>query len=237
MRKLLYVLLSVISLSVTHVHAQNTSPDPRSELYNWSQKKYTFTVQPFQLFNSGLKIDFEVRLGNGPGWLQFSPAVYYSTKNLTETDFYFHRSYYDDRWGFNIFSEPYTKMKGGGLDINYKRFLDPRRSFYTAAGITFTRYDIEYWGWASNDYIEDGLTYRSYMYDIQTQRINRAGINYYFGYQIPAHRSFIYDMFWGLSYRHSFSDENKPSFNDNMFSQGYSGFVFIAGLRLGFGIR
>ena len=75
------------------------------------------------------------------------------------------------------------------------------------------------------------------MYDYQTQRINRVGINYYLGYQIPARRAFVYDMFWGWSYRHSFSDKNKQPFNEYMFSYGWTGFVFLAGVRIGFGLK
>jgi hypothetical protein len=75
------------------------------------------------------------------------------------------------------------------------------------------------------------------MYDLQTQHINRVGFNYFFGHQIPTRGAFVYDMFWGLSYRHSFSDKNKEAFNEHMFSPGFTGIVFIAGVRLGFGLK
>ena len=235
MRKLLCLLLLAIYPFAMHIHAQQTSANPRYELYAWSQKKYTFTIQPFQLFNAGLKIDFEMRLGDGPGWLQFSPAVYYAMKDMDgDVGYYYDRDYYYDRWTFR---EPYSKLKGGGLDVNYKRFINSRRTFYTAAGVTYTHFNIQYWGWAWNDYVEDRLEYYSYMFDLQTQRINKVGFNYYFGHQIPTRGAFVYDMFWGLSYRHSFSDKNRIAFNDHMFSYGWTGCVFIAGVRIGFGLK
>ena len=228
MRKYICLLLPAICLFAIHIHAQQTP----GERYARSQKKYTFTFQPFQLFNSGLKFDFEVRLGDGPGWLQFSPAVYYATKD--EYDHY--DRYYNQNFCFAC-REPYSKLSGGGLDVNYKHFLNPRRTFYMAAGVTCTIFYLDYWGDAWNDYTEDGLSYHGYEYGLHTQHINRVGINYYLGYQIPTRRAFMYDMFWGLSYRHSYSDKNKLSFNDNMFSYGYSGVVFIAGVRIGIGLK
>ena len=230
MRKHICLLLPAICLFAMHIHAQQTP----GERYAWSQKKYTFTIQPFQLINSGLKLDFEVRLGDGPGWLQFSPAVYYGTKDIYNIydDDYYNRN----RWKLRI-REPYTKLKGGGLDVNYKHFMNPRRTFYTAAGVTYTHFSLSYWGFAWYDYIEDGLLYHGYMYDFHTQHIDRVGLNYYFGYQIPARRAFVYDMFWGLSCRHSYSDKNKLSYDDHVYSYGYSGLIFIAGIRIGFGLK
>jgi hypothetical protein len=237
MRKYLCLLLLVICPFAMHVHAQRVSTAHRPELYDWSQKKYTFTIQPLQFYNASLKMDFEMRLGDGPGWLQFSPAVYYSNRDMDDNGYYENGTFYY-HGNFDFFKEPYTKLRGGGLDVNYKRFLNPRRTFYTAAGLTYTHLNIKYWGWEWNDYIEDGLEYHSYVCDFQTQRINRVGINCYFGHQIPTRRAFVYDMFWGWSYRHSFSDKNKSvKFNNHMFSHGYTGFVFIAGVRIGFGLK
>jgi hypothetical protein len=216
------------------IQAQNTSDDPKYALYAWSQKKYTLTVQPFQLVNSGLKLDFEMRLGDGPGWLQFSPAIYYRTNDTDNPGYYYygHYHYCND---YHFLHEPYSKLRGGGLDINYKRFLNARRTFYTATGISYTRLNIDYWGYGWHDYIEDGLEYHGYELGFHTQHINRAGLNYYFGFQIPSRHAFVYDMFWGLGYRHSSSDRNKPAFNDHLFSRGWTGFIFLAGVRIGVG--
>ena len=137
MRKHFCLLLLAIYPFAMSVHAQQISANPHSERYALSQKKYTFTVQPLQLFNSGVKIDFEMRLGNGPDWLQFSPAVYYYSKGMDDDiGYYYNGTYYSDRWTM----KPYSKLTGGGLDVNYKHFINPRRTLYTAAGITYTHF-------------------------------------------------------------------------------------------------
>jgi hypothetical protein len=236
MRKQLSLLFVAMCLVAMHTYAQQPSGDPNYELYAWSQKKYTFTIQPFQFFMSGLKLDFEMRLGDGPGWLQFSPSVYYSDKSKEKPGYYYIGKRYNHHYQWEI-REPYSKLSGGGLEVNYKRFLNARRTFYTAAGITYTHFAVGYWGWKWADYIEDGLQYHSFAYGLHTQHINRVGINSYFGIQIPTRRFFVYDMFWGLSYRHSFTGKDMPDFNENIFSFGYTGFVLIAGFRIGVGIR
>ena len=235
MRKKTYLLLPVVWFTAFHTFAQDTSGDSP---YSLTQKKYTFATQPMQLFNWGLRFDFEKRLGDGPGWLQFGPAVYYSLEEDYNSPYGYYdanRYYYDEEFGF--FREPYSKMRGGGLDVNYKRFINPARSFYLAAGLSYTYFNIKYWGMAWTDYTEDGLEYHEYKPDYLTQHINRLGVNTYFGYQIPTRKAFLFDMFVGMAYRHSISNKNKQSFDNYMISYGYTGFVFLTGIRIGFGIR
>jgi hypothetical protein len=128
-------------------------------------------------------------------------------------------------------------MKGVGLDINYKHFLDARRSFYIAAGLSYTRFYIKYWGRAWEDYIEDGLQYFTYKENYHNQQIERFGVNNFIGYQIPARSAFLFDVFGGYAVRYSVADENKPTFNSDMFSYGYSGVVLLIGIRIGFGVK
>ena len=235
----IYLILCVVFPIAMHVFGQETSSNPTKERYALTQKKYTFTVQPLQLFNSGLRFDVEMRLGDGPGWLQFGPAIYYEKReSYTNYFFYGKRLYhgygwYNDIWGG--FREPFSELRGGGLDVNYKRYLNARRSFYFATGLSYTLFDIKYRGWNWNDYIEDGLEYHGYEFGYNNQYINRLGINTFWGFQVPTRRAFIFDMFWGLAYRHSFFDEDKPAFNEHMYSYGWSGPVFLFGLKFGFG--
>jgi hypothetical protein len=232
MRKVFYLLLLTASSVMTQVYSQNAS-DVQNR-YAATQKKYTFTIQPLQLFNNALRFDYEVRLGNGPGWLQFGPAVYLSANN-DNTDYYYDGKYYQQHGNFH-FREPYSEMTGVGLDVNYKWFMDSRRSLYVATGVTFTHFNFKYRGRGWLDYVEDGLQYLEYgAINYQHQRINRPGVNVLFGYRIPSRHAFIVDMFWGVAARYSYSDEDKPSFNENMFSYGYSGYVFQMGVKFGIG--
>ncbi len=240
MRKYLYLPLLVAYFAVSGVYAQKKSDDSFDQPYLLTQKKYTVAFQPLQLFSWSLRYDFEIRLGEGHGWLQFGPAVYYSLEEESNHPHYYYSGgdyYYTDYWSYGNLREPYSKMRGGGLDVNYKRFVNPARSFYVAAGLSYTHFCIKYWGQYWSHYTENGLEYHEYGLDFQDQYINRIGVNTYFGYQIPTRGAFLFDMFIGLAYRHSISDKDKPAFDENMISYGYTGVAFTTGVRVGFGIR
>ena len=235
MKKNLYFLVPVMLIFILQVQAQDTSPDTSPKRYAASQKKYTFAFQPMQWFNWAWRFDFEMRLGDGPGWLQFGPAVYSIIKEIDSPHYLYEgKNYSTDHWHLR---EPFSKLRGGGLDVNYKRFLDPKRSCYVASGLSYTRLEIDYWGRIWESYTEDGLAYYSPKLGYHTRHLNRLGINALFGYQIPNRHAFLFDVFTGVTYRHSFAEKDKPSFNNHEISYGYTGFVFQLGIRLGFGIR
>ncbi len=243
MRKFFCLLLLVWGcLAVADAQMQNgndANDPPATRLYSKHQKKYTFAIQPMQMFNWSLRLDFEIRLGDGLGWLQFGPAIYGSPNESTNYPKYYYDEYgdyhYPDVWFHLNLREPYSHMKGAGLDINYKRFVNPARSFYFAAGLSYTYFKIKYWGREWYDYIEDDLEYREYRLDYQDQQINRIGVNTYFGYQIPTRKAFLFDMFWGIAYRYSFYEKENPIFNEYMISYGRRGLVFLTGVRIGVG--
>ena len=225
-----------ISANAQDTLGESIKPPP----YFLKQKKITVAVQPLQLFNWGLRHDFEIRLGNGPGWLQFGLTGYF---NNFEDDIDNPRYHYDGRnfvdrnWFEFRLREPISKLTGYGLDVNYKRFVNPSRTVYIATGLAYARFNIKYLGLTWKDYIEDELLYHAYVLDFRTQEINRWGVNTYFGYQPAFRRLFLFDLFWGLGWRSSFSDSNKPSFDRHMLSYGYTGIVFLTGVRIGFGLR
>ena len=228
-RRITIVLLTAWCFS-TQLQAQEQDVTHRPPRYLSTQKKYTVAFQPFQLINNwGWRTDFEVRLGEGPGWLQFGSTFYYVDKDKTEE----HQPI-----GFR---ESYKTMKGAGIEVNYKRFIDPWRGLYVAAGLSYNHFGIGYEGGTGTwrDYIEEGITYHefSYIYGHQFQHIDRASVQHYVGYQIPSRAAFIFDVFGGISYRHSFSDKSKSAFNRYPFSYGYTGFVGVIGIRVGVGIK
>jgi len=243
MRKsLYYIVLIAVFFDISHAYAQGQAENISPLRYLSTQKKFTFAVQPFQLMNWCWRFDFEVRLGDGPGWLQFGPTIYYADKEERKPNHFYDGKSYGREYGYyNSFREPYSKLKGGGLDVNYKRFINANRSFYMASGLSYTYFDINYYGAGGTwkDYIEDGLPYHEYTFKVgyHNQYINRVSVNHYFGFQPQTRSSFLFDMFWGLSYRYCFLDKDKPSFNNSPFSYGYSGPTLMVGIRLGFGIK
>ena len=240
-RNLLFLAVSVWFIAI-RLNAQDTSADDlQTPSYELKQKRFIFAVEPLQWFNWAWRFDFEMRIGNGPGWLQFGPAVYYrndNNSNYRYDHYYDYWSYYID-YDMNggLLREPFSNLRGAGLDVNYKRFINRSRTFYIAAGLSYTRLKIEYMGMKWDSYMEDGLQYYRYMPGNQTQNINRKGINTYIGHQIDSRKGLHIDLFWGFGFRTSDSEKGKPSFSDYMFSYGYSGVVFLTGVRIGFGIK
>jgi len=237
MKKLLYLSL-LICTSALQVHAQRASVETDNRRYAHTQKSFTVAVQPMQFYNNSIRYDFEVRLGKGPGWLQFGPAFYYKPYSDREKPGYYYedREYYRHWFNFDL-HEPFSGLKGGGLDLNYKHFLDPRRSFYFAVGLSYANFNIKYWARAWDEFTEDGLQYLEYKEAYRTQQIERYGFNNFIGFQIPTRSAFLFDVFSGYALRFASSDENKPAFDRYMYSYGYSGIVFLMGFRIGFGIR
>jgi len=226
----------------TQAQAQEQAELP-FPIYLRTQKRFTAAIRPFELYNYGLGLDFEMRLKGGPGWLQFSNTFYYvSLEGDNPGYFYDGNRYYDYHLLFsNRIREPFSKLKGVGLNVNYKRFLDPKRGFYAAAGLAYHYFDIKYYGGRGvwNDYMEDGLQFHEYTYTLgfNNQYIHRGSINHYIGYQIPSRFMFLFDSYIGVSYRYAISDETKVPFNETSLSYGFSGFVFMTGIRIGIGIK
>ena len=153
MRKILSFILLAVWFVASHVYAQDQVANARPPRYLSTPKKYTFAIQPFQWLNNCWRSDFEIRLGDGPGWLQFSPIIYFKNQEEDKPN-YFYDGKNDAGRYHSDWRDPFSKLKGGGLDINYKRFLNPGRSFYMASGLSYTYFDITYYGATGqwNDY-------------------------------------------------------------------------------------
>jgi len=235
MRKTLFLIVTAILLLAPSMQAQ-VREEPPAPRYLSIQKKHTVTIHPLQWFNWGWRFDYEVRLKDGPGWLQFGPSFYWVTKDMDK-----YRGVCNEIR--KSLHDSFTKMKGGGLDVNYKRFIDARRGSYVAGGLSYTLFNIDYWGGRGEwkDYIEDGLPYHQYIYTVgaHTQTIHRLCMNTYYGYQIPSSKTFLFDVFAGLSYRHPILDKNKQLFDSYSLSYGYGykGLAWTTGIRIGFGVK
>jgi len=233
MKKSLYSLL--LLFAVINIQAQEISDDLSQSMM---QKKYTFAMQPLQRYK--WRFDFEMRLGDGLGWLQFGPAVYYGKRyedgNNNNPSYYYDENDYHFRgWRYISLREPFSKVRGGGLDVNYKQFFNPALPPYFAVGLSYTHLKIDYWGYSWENYTEDGLAYHAYVLDYRTQNINRMGINTYLGLQYTG-KFCLFDIYCGLGFRYSLSEKNKPPFNNNMFSYGYTGMAYLLGMRIGFAL-
>jgi len=220
MKKIL-ILLSVL-LFMTSVSAQILIPENVPEKLPHQEKRFTIAAQPLYIFNNAVRLDFEMRIKNTPSWIQISP-VGYLMPNINDDN--------TEYWTFS--GDGLSSLRGGGLELNYKYFFNRIESLYVAAGGSYTHYNIGYSDYFMDKYTEDGLVYYIYKYGDIKQRINKWGLNTYFGYQIPK-PGFLFDMFVGLGYRYSHKNNAVGrQFDDSMLSFGYSGPIFMTGVRIG----
>jgi hypothetical protein len=212
----LFVMLATLSLTA---QSQNITV---AEKLPHLEKRYTIAAHPLYIFNNGMRLDFEKRIRNTPSWIQCGIAGYWLSEG--EQDY---------NYGVLISGDELNELRGVGLELNYKHFVDKKETLYFAGGCSYSHYGIEYVDAFWRTYTEDGQTFWTKERGHLSQNINKLGINTYFGYQSPR-PTFLADMFIGIGYRYSFySNSMAHPFNDRMLSLGYRGLVFITGVRLG----
>jgi hypothetical protein len=219
MKKILAGLFAI--MAALPLTAQSLETVAEKELPHL-EKRFTIAAHPLYLHYNGLRLDVEKRIKNTPSWIQLGIAGHLMPES-------------DD--GYNYIFIPsgdeFNNLKGVGLELNYKRFVNRIETLYFAGGCSYSHYDVGYTDNFWNSYTEDGLTYMTRERGNIKQQINKLGISTYFGYQFPK-PVFLIDLFIGLGYRYSFrSNSMARPFNDRMLSLGYRGFVFITGARLG----
>lgn len=190
-----------------------------------SYPQYTVAIQPFYLADGGLRFDFEKQLGSPKQWLQLGIAGYYlSDKSNNPGDYWETIS----SGGDNIMS-----LKGAGIWINRKAFIPSSRFVYISGGLSYKYLDVGYTGRGYIPYIEDGMQFYEYSDYKDNQVFNKVTGSLCLGLQTSLRYRIILDTYLGLGYTYSFYDEDKPSFNHDMFGYGYRGVTLIGGIRLG----
>jgi hypothetical protein len=221
---ILFITLAVSTLSAqvtdqTEIRGKtNVSKHPHQE------KIYTIATHPLYNFNGGVRFDFEKRIKNTSSWIQAGVSGYLMPKIKGDYGY--------NQW-IMITGDELNRLSGAGLELNYKHFFNRNESLYFAGGCSYSHYNIEYTSEYWDSYIENDLKYHTKKLGDMRQKINKLGINTYFGYQVPR-PTFLFDMFVGLGYRYSFrSNDVAKLFNDYIISWGYTGVVFITGVRFG----
>jgi hypothetical protein len=210
----LFVLLATSILASAQEITTATGKLPHQE------KGYTIAWYPFHHIANGVRFDFEKRIKNTPAWIQAGVTGYSFSPEDSEYNFY-------------TLSGEFNYLRGGGLELNYKRFINVKESMYLAGGCSYNHYNVKYFDYYWRSYTENNLDYWVNEYGNMKQKINKFGINTYLGYQLPT-PTFLFDIFVGLGYRYSFrSNSAANSFDDSMLALGYRGIVFMTGVRLG----
>jgi hypothetical protein len=132
---------------------------------------------------------------------------------LAPTLYYVNNSY--------MYGNDETSYSGVSLDLNY-RYFPSEKGVYAAAGLLYKYLDIDY-----SEYNDDTR---------KMSDINTVGLNIMFGYQFILVEQLFLDIYLGWGFRYSIEDSKETAniWDDSILDLGYSGFLPIAGLRIGF---
>jgi hypothetical protein len=210
------LLASCLPASFRNAQAQDVS----TETF-----RNSLAIQPLYWLNNGFRVDYERQLKSPQSWLQISAIGYYvedenSFWTLWNTD-----NDINNAWGV-------------GIEANYKFFPFERQVFYVSAGLSASRFSVQYDVMQHRylTYEEEGLTYYESQWDNvqESQHVGRFGTNFYIGVQNrPVHR-FLIDAYAGFGRIYSFYDKDKHSPDNYLNSLCYRGMTLTLGFRVGF---
>lgn len=126
--------------------------------------------------------------------------------------------YMDDSYMYDPESTSYTGV-GGFLNF---RYFPADKGMYAGMGLNYRYLDTEY------SYYNDGV--------VQQATFNTTGFDIIFGYQFRLVEQLFMDLYLGWGFRYSIQDSNEEDkyWSDAFLDLAYSGFLPVAGLRLGF---
>lgn len=221
------------------------TPPPKTRLVDWQNSdanRYSISVHPFQLVNSGMRFDFEFELPQKGQWLQVNFS-FYTRRWFTENDRGSYDYYYDDYYGdyygggwSNQLSgfDYFRKLGGVGLGVTYKYMFSPA-GWYFNVGASVTYYDVHY---VKGDYFpvkEGGLTYYEYCMGISNAKFVKPYVNVNIGKHIPFSKNIFMDLYCGVGYAYSIwtgYDRNSYDYTA-MYGFARRGLTFSGGMRLG----
>jgi hypothetical protein len=199
--------------------------------------KLMVSLVPQYVFNNGLRIDFEHQLKKVPSqWIGISPQIYYSEKGS-----FFQNFSEDDEFENNDYDieDKFDTLKGFGLDLFHKFFLkkiDSNLGFYFQYGVSYHFFDLSYHNYIWKTQLIDGLEYIEYTPAYQSHFINKLGVNFTLGSQTELTDNIYLDIYAGLGMRyslHSKEGADYKTFSNNSMGYGYSGALFVFGVRIG----
>ena len=197
--------------------------------------KQTISLQPFYLFNGGLRLEYERQLRSPREWVQINITGYHITsdsdfENYYSTDMSVSNSNFDD----------INKVRGFGIGGGYKYFLTKMPEYhwnglkpYVNANLSYTHFNVHHPTWGYTPFKENGLTFYEYGYINKLSKFDRLNTSVNFGFQSSLFNLFYYDMFVGMGYSYSFYKKEDKAFTEGIYSYGYRGLQFNAGARIG----
>ncbi|MDO8896344.1 MAG: hypothetical protein Q7V19_01745 [Bacteroidales bacterium] len=161
---------------------------------------------PQYAFMNGLRLDYDFQLTKN-NWIQLAPTFYAGRENMDINNF--------------------ENITGIGLHA-YHRY-HPGEGFgkvpvYLSFGPVYQYFHLKHNEWEMNST------------KLRNTYIHRIGLDVIIGVFSPAINDIVFDVYTGIGLRHAFqtTDATKAqNFNDSFVDFGYSGSIFILGLRIG----
>jgi hypothetical protein len=161
---------------------------------------------PQYAFMNGLRLDYDFQLTKN-NWIQLAPTFYIGKESMDINNF--------------------EEIAGIGLHA-YHRY-HPGGGFgevpvYLSFGPVYQYFHLEHEEWEMNSTI------------LRNTHIHRIGLDVIIGIFSPAANEIVFDVYTGIGLRQAFhkTDAVKAdNFDDSIVDFGYSGSIFILGLRIG----
>ncbi len=213
MKKLIFAsLLMVASL----VNAENITEIFKKE----EAPKFGIAIVPQYAIMSGMRMDADILLGEKQ-YLTLAPQLYYSNSSY-------------------MYSYDETSFVGGGLKLTYRYFPGKKAKGdggYLGLGLDYKYMDFKYDTYSYYDYTEDGVEYSTVTDKEGNKIFNQAGFDITLGYQLKVTPEFYLDFYAGWGFRLSDfdpdSDDDEEEWGYGILDPGYSGFIPMAGVRIG----
>ncbi|GHT56851.1 hypothetical protein AGMMS49982_23870 [Bacteroidia bacterium] len=195
---------------------------------------YAVSVEPFYLFNGGLRLNVEKRL-SAREWVELNVTGYIlSYREITESGLYLS----DPEEGGHVTSNSdfyrFTELSGFGLGGTYKYYA--WKTIYFSANVAYTYYNVGYLDWNFLPYEEDGLVFYEYGSQNTHQQFNKVLGNLCIGVRSFFTHKYMIEFYGGLGYAHSFYNPDKRAYNETSFGFGYKGVYPVFGMKLGLNI-
>ncbi len=212
MKKL--ILVSLLAVFAQLSHGQVLSEILKKE----KAPSVGIALVPQYAIMGGMRIDADVRV-NERHYLTIAPQLYYSKESY-------------------MYPPDETSFSGGGLKLTYRYF--PAKKAKGEGGYLGFGLDYKYMSFNYDDYyyysfVEEDVEYSSVTYGENHKSFNQGGFDILIGYQFKFSSQFYLDFYtgWGFRLSNYTQDDDDYSWGSDILDPGYSGFVPMAGIRIG----
>ncbi len=180
---------------------------------------------PQQMFVQGIRIEVDLAQAKEKHWITFAPQFYYSK----------------DRDLGILGKSSFDELAGVGVDVFSRHYLSHSLSAsgpYVSWGGGYRFLNLNTSDFLWNRFTENGLVYYRRVpanYDVQVHSSNLRG---FFGWQFFFNNHLAMDFYLGFGMRYSLHQRPEGSyikFNRSVFDYGYTGTLFVGGIRFGVG--